>query len=183
MRIQLDFNFKIMSFIFKIRDFITPPEDVLKEVGLKLGFSVLDYGCGPGSYILPTERIIGKFGKIYALDFNPSAIKSVQHIAAKKRLENIATILSDHKTGLPNDSADVVLLYDVFHGLNHKDEILLELHRVLKPHGILSFSDHHMNKEEIVSIITKDKLFKLHKSEKMTTNFTMENTIKDMPNS
>ena len=57
-------------------------------------------------------------------------------------------ILSDCSTGLPDDSVDVVLLYDTFHGLARPADVLRELHRVLKTDGVLSFHDHHMKEQE-----------------------------------
>ena len=50
-KLESDFNFKFMSLSFKIRDLFLSPKNLLKEVGIKPGFYVLDYGCGPGSYI------------------------------------------------------------------------------------------------------------------------------------
>jgi len=46
-------SFKLMSLGFKVRDLLRPRSDVLKEAGIESGFSVLDFGCGPGSYIAP----------------------------------------------------------------------------------------------------------------------------------
>jgi ubiquinone/menaquinone biosynthesis C-methylase UbiE len=98
--------------------------NILKEVGIKPGFQVLDYGCGPGSYIIPLAELVGESGKVYALDIHPLAIRKVQDIASKKRLANVETILSDCQTGLPDNSLDVVLLYDVFHHLSDPDGVL-----------------------------------------------------------
>jgi len=38
-------------------------------------YHVLDYGCGPGSYIKPLLELVGCSGKIFALDIHPLAIK------------------------------------------------------------------------------------------------------------
>jgi len=46
-----DSNFRTMGIFFKIRDFFNPPVKTLKEIGIKPGFHILDYGCGPGGYI------------------------------------------------------------------------------------------------------------------------------------
>jgi ubiquinone/menaquinone biosynthesis C-methylase UbiE len=167
-----NFHFKFMSFSFKFRDFFLPPKNVLKEVGIKPGFRVLDYGCGPGSYIIPLAELVGKSGKVYALDIHPLAIKSVQSIASKKQLTNVETICSDCKTGLPDNSVDVVLLYDTLHTLSDPDRVLEELHRILKPNGILSFSSGgHMNADEILSKVTNRELFRLSRNGKFTYNF------------
>ena len=154
-------HFKLMSLTYKFRDFFLPRKNVLQEAGIKPGLHVLDYGCGPGSYIIPLAELVGKSGKIYALDTHPLAIQRVQSIASKKQLTNVETICSDCKTGLPDKCIDVALLYDTLHGLSEPNEVLGELRRVLKPNGILSLSDHHMEEDEIRTKITDKDLFKL----------------------
>jgi ubiquinone/menaquinone biosynthesis C-methylase UbiE len=166
------FHFKFMSFGFKFRDFFLPPKNILKEVGIKHGFHVLDYGCGPGNYIVPLAELVGKSGKIYALDIHPLAIRSVQSIASKRQLTNVETICSDCKTGLQDNSVDVALLYDTFHTLSDPDGVLKELHRVLKRNGILSFSSgDHMTEKEIISEVTNGGLFRLTRKGKRTLSF------------
>jgi len=103
-------DFKLMSLTYKVRDFFRPRMNLLKDVGIKPGFCVLDYGCGPGSYIMPLAELVGNSGEIYALDIHPLAIKKVQSIASNNGLRNVKTIQSDCKTGLLNNSMDVVLL-------------------------------------------------------------------------
>lgn len=173
-KLESDFNFKVMSFIFRLRDLFIPPKDLLKEVGIKTGFRVLDYGCGPGSYILPLAKLVGNSGKIYALDIHPSAINSVKDIIAKKKLTNVETIFSACKMGLPDNSIDVVLLYDILHELSEPSKVLKELRRILKPEGIISISDHHLKEDEIVPQVTKGGLFRLYQKGKKTYSFLKE---------
>ncbi len=169
-----NFDFRFMSLGYKFRDFFSPRRDVLKEAGIKPGFHVFDYGCEPGNYIIATAELVGKSGKIYALDIHPLAIQMVQSIVSKRQLTNVETICSDCKTGLPDNSVDVVLLYDTFHVLSDPNGVLEELHRVLKPSGILSFSDHHMEENEIVSKVTNRELFKLSGKGKRTYSILKE---------
>ena len=165
-------DFRLMSLTYKFRDFFLPRKNILDEVGIKPGFHILDYGCGPGSYTIVAAPLVGESGKIYALDIHPLAVQQVQNISAKKGLTNIETILSDCATGLPDESIDVVLLYDILHDLSEPDEVLAELHRVLKPNGILSFNDHHLKEEnEIMTKITGKGLFKLSRKGKRVYNF------------
>jgi ubiquinone/menaquinone biosynthesis C-methylase UbiE len=166
------FGFKLMSLMFKVRDFFRPRLDVLNEAGIKSGLSILDYGCGPGSYIMPLAELVGPSGKIYALDIHPLAIKEVKRIAAREGIENIETIQSDCKTGLSDSSVDVVLLYDTFHCLSQPVHVLRELHRVLKTGGTLSFSNHHMKEQDILTRVTNTGLFKLFKKGERTYNFS-----------
>lgn len=165
-------GFKLMALVFGIRDFLRPRMDLLKEAGIEPGFCILDYGCGPGSYIAPLTQLVGISGKIYALDINPLAIKEVRKIAAHKEIGNVKTIESDGNTGLPKNHVDVVLLYDTFHNLSQPDDVLRELHRVLKSNGTLSCSDHHMKAQDLIMRVTKTGLFELSKKGKKTYSFS-----------
>ena len=150
-----------MAFGFFFRDLFIPREAVLKEAGIKPGYRVLDYGCGPGSYILPLAERVGKVGFVYALDIHPMAISKVRRLISKRNLENVQTVRSDCHTGLPDGTVDLVLLYDTYHGLERPGDVLKEIYRVLKPGGILSFNDHHMQPEEIIKRVTENGLFSL----------------------
>lgn len=167
-----------MSFAFVFRDIFRPRINILKDVGIKKGYHVLDYGCGPGSYIKPLLELVGGSGKIFALDIHPLAIKKVKKIVSKEHLTNVETICSGCLTGLPDNSIDAVLLYDTFHTLGDQTGVLKELLRVLKPNGILSFSDHHLNEEDIISEVTSSELFRLSQKHNRTYSFKKTNNIK-----
>lgn len=160
-----------MALSYKVRDFFAPRKNVLKEAALKEGSSVLDFGCGPGSYLRPLAKIVGPSGKIYALDVHPLAIQMVEQLAARKRLPNITTILSDCQTALPDQHLDAILLYDVLHEFERPGEVLRELHRVLKPAGVLSVSDHHLQEDQVLSRLTQGGLFRVVKKGKKTYSF------------
>jgi len=70
-------------------------------------------------------------------------------------------ILSDRDTGLPDESVDIVLLYDVFQMISEKEKLLEELHRVLKPGGILFATAEHLDVNEFMNIFVKGNLFAL----------------------
>ena len=165
-------GFKFMTIMFRIRDYVQPRMDLLMEAGIESGFHVLDYGCGPGSYIASLAELIGANGKIYALDIHPAAIKEVEKIALRKGIERIETIVSDCKTGLPDNHVNAVLLYDIFHDLSQPDDVVRELHRVLMSGGTLSFSDHHMKAQDIITRLTDTGMFKLLKKGKKTYSFS-----------
>jgi ubiquinone/menaquinone biosynthesis C-methylase UbiE len=170
-RLMSNIGFKLMSLMFKVRDLLRPRLDVLKEAGIESGHSVLDFGCGPGGYIIPLAELVGPSGKIHALDIHPLAIREVKKKATQKGVMNIVTIESECSTGLPDKDVDTVLLYDVFHGLTRPDDVLRELHRILKPGGTLSFSDHHMKEEEILARVTGAGRFRFVKKGKKTYSF------------
>ena len=166
-----NFHFRFMAFCFKLRDLFLPPKRILEEAEIKPGCVVLDYGCGPGSYSIAAAEMVGAGGKVYALDIHPLACKAVQKAASKKGLKNIETISSDCATGLEKESVDVALLYDTFHWLSRKKAVLEELHRVLKRDGMLSFNDHGMKENDIISGVTEAGLFRLSRKGKKTYSF------------
>jgi ubiquinone/menaquinone biosynthesis C-methylase UbiE len=163
--------FNGMSLMFKLRDFLQPRKMILDEVGIKPGDRVLDYACGPGAYIADTVERVGESGRVYALDIHPLAVQRVREIATRQELSNVETICSDCDTGLPDTCLDVVLLYDVFHMLSNPQAILAELHRVLKPDGVLSFQDPHMREDDIIAGVTYGQAFRLTRRGKHTYQF------------
>ena len=175
---QSSLSFRLMALEFKLRDWLSPRRAILAETGIEAGMRVLDYGCGPGSYILPVAEMVGEAGSVYALDRHPLAIASVRRLSARAGLRNVETILSDCNTGLGDGEVDVVLLYDVLHDIHDPGPLLTELHRVLKPEGILSFSDRHMKEEEIVHRLTGDGLFHPARRGRKTYSFS---AVKPLP--
>ncbi len=160
-RRQTNLGFRFMWLVFRIRDMVRPPEKVLQEVDLRPGMVVLDYGCGPGAFSLAVARLVGPAGRVYALDIHPLAARFVRRAAAKEGLENIRTILGTSLGELAPQSIDVTLLYDVLHLIPQPTAALEEMHRVLKPGGTLSVSDHHLRDETLIATITTGGFFHL----------------------
>ena len=154
-------GFHLMRLAFVVRDFFEQPGHILADVGLQRGSTVLDYGCGPGGFTIAAAGLIGPAGTVHAADVNAAAIRHVQRVAARKGLANVQTVRTDCATGLDGASVDAVLLYDAFHALGDPGGVLAELHRVLKPTGVLSFSDHHMKHEDILAGVTAGGRFRL----------------------
>jgi len=162
-----NFAFKMMANVgMPIRNLFMPPAKMLAEVEINPGFKVLDYGCGPGAFTIMMSEIIGQSGIVYALDIHPLAIKAVEQKARKKNPSNIRTILSSCSTSLPDNCLDLIIFFDVFHSLNNQEEVLIELHRVLKSDATMCFSDHHMKEIEILERLTEKGLFKLRRKGK-----------------
>ncbi len=166
-----DIHFRMMAFGFVLRDLVTPPEKILKEVDIEPGHRVLDFGCGPGSYSLAAAKLVGESGEVYALDIHPLAIKSVTRRASRKGLKNIIAVFPDNDTPFQDKCMDVILLYDVFHEVKDKDQVMDKLHKMLCDNGVLSFSDHHLEDKEITNAVTKSGYFKLYKRGKKTYTF------------
>lgn len=131
-------GFRIATIIMRIRGLFRNKKGEVLLTGAKRGNAILDFGCGIGFNTIPAAEIVENEGKVYALDIHPLAIREVERKIREKRLENVRTILSDLDTGLPNESIDIVLLYNVLPMVKELPALIRELYRVLKPGGILS---------------------------------------------
>jgi len=136
-------------------------EKFLKEVGIRKDQIVLDWGCGSGYYTIPTAKIVGDKGKVYALDKSRFSLYKVAQRAKSEKLTNIQTIKTSSKYKIPleDDSVDLVLLYDVLHSYyfapSESKGLIKEIYRVSKSNALISVYPKHMYLEDI-----KDELEK-----------------------
>lgn len=170
-KVQSAFSFRLMSLEFRLRDMLRPPEQVLREAGVKPGMTVVDFGCGPGGFSVAAARLVGPAGQVYAVDINPLALASVQRSAERRDMQNIRTMHGGTLDEVPGSSADIVLLYDILHDFPHPAPVMQGIHRVLKPGGLLSVSDHHLQEALILAAVTGGGLFRHIGSDRYTIGF------------
>ena len=84
--------FRIMSLMFIIRDRFLSPWSLLDEFGIERGQTVVDYGCGPGSYLRRACELVGSEGKVFAVDIHELAIKAVKRRIKKEHLSNVTAV-------------------------------------------------------------------------------------------
>ena len=123
----------------------------LKDIGIRKGQKVLDFGCGSGNYTIPAAMIVGKNGLVYALDKDKRTLDELIHKAESMGLKNIIRLDTSREAGigLDNESVDVVLLCDVLHHYyfpraEDRRRLLIEVCRVLKPNAILLLCPTHL---------------------------------------
>jgi ubiquinone/menaquinone biosynthesis C-methylase UbiE len=52
--------------------------DLLRRAGLSAGMTVLDLGCGVGEVSIMSARLIGRRGKVVALDIDEGALETAR---------------------------------------------------------------------------------------------------------
>lgn len=125
-------------------------DEVLERVGITKDCMVLDFGCGAGAYAIPAARLAGSRGKVYALDKDKAVLEKLEKRALKEGLQNIQTVLSsDIDVGLGDRCVDIVLLHDVIHLINERAILLGQVHRILKPDGLVSIYPMHVDNDEL----------------------------------
>lgn len=157
-----DIAFRAMSFIFRIRDFFSPPEERIGDLGIKRGFTVVDYGCGPGRYVEAASRLVGEGGRVYAVDIHELAVKAVSVRIRERGLDNVETFLARGYTcDVPARSADMIYALDMFHMIREPSAFLKELHRILKPDGYLILETGHQPKEKAAGKIRESGMWRI----------------------
>lgn len=151
------FFFWLMSLELRFRHKNAPR--ILAGVRIKPGDKVLDFGAGPGTFLLAAAKLVGMNGHVYALDIVPAAARKVTRLSQQEGITNLTTITSGCATGLPAASIDIALLFDILHMLSQPDAVLGELHRVLKPEGRLAVNCHHWTEDRLVETVQKNGLF------------------------
>jgi ubiquinone/menaquinone biosynthesis C-methylase UbiE len=126
-------------------------EKLLREIGIKEGQKVLDFGCGSGNYTFPAARIIGRSGLVYALDKDKRVLDELMRKAESMGLHNISRVdvSKDSEIPLDDECVDVVLLFDVLHFYYFPEEdsrksLLSDLYRILKPGAALLLCPTHL---------------------------------------
>ena len=107
-------------------------QQALKRTGLSEGHTILDVACGPGTVSMCAQQIVGKTGKVVALDPSHGMITE-----AKK--QGITSVLQSKAEDLPfsNSRFDFI---SMGYALRHVSDLTLtfkEYLRVLKPGGRL----------------------------------------------
>lgn len=132
------------------------PYKLLGAAGLEPGQRVLEVGCGPGFFTIPAATIVGDAGFIYAVDVHPRAIDKVRQKTAKAQAKNVEALLANASDpGLPDESIDLGFMLGVRYVAGGLEEVLGELHRVLKSDGILAFEQTWGSDEELRTEVGK----------------------------
>ena len=119
-------------------DFFEPAK-VLATFGLDRDVrDLVEFGCGYGTFTLAAAGMVS--GTVYALDIEPDMVSLVERKCREAGVTNVQATVRDfvkEGTGLPEDSIDAALLFNILH---HEEPIALMkvALRVLKPGGRLA---------------------------------------------
>jgi ubiquinone/menaquinone biosynthesis C-methylase UbiE len=113
-------------------------ETMVEQLGVKLGMTVCDMGCGNGFYTLRLAERVGPEGRVLAVDIQPEMLRLMQARAAEQQRTNIRSVLGNEvDPRLPASSLDLILCVDVYHEFSHPERMLKAMRRALKPDGRL----------------------------------------------
>lgn len=120
-------------------------QKMLENLGVKPGMTICDMGCGNGFYSLKLAEMVGKDGKILAVDIQPEMLRLLKARAEEKGIENIELVLGDiDNPKLPEGKVDLILCVDVYHEFSHPVEMLAAMRKSLKPDGKIALLEFRM---------------------------------------
>ena len=146
--------FKMITFMHDnpLLPIIRNPYKILERAGLQPGQTVLEVGCGPGFFTIPAAKIVGKDGKVYAVDTHPLAIERVQNKINKAGINNVSLIHANASdTGLPDQSIDLAFMFGLPYIQGGLDSLLTELYRIFKPDASLVFQKSRGSTEKLIA--------------------------------
>jgi ubiquinone/menaquinone biosynthesis C-methylase UbiE len=124
--------------------FSDPRENVL-QMGLHEGMKVGDFGAGSGHYARAAAAIVGRSGKVYAIDVQEDILKHLKLNTHEQHQHVIETVWGDIEelggSHLKDASLDAVILANTFFQVEAREALLAEIRRVLKPGGKLLLVD------------------------------------------
>jgi len=144
--------------------FFVNPYRLLYAAGVRPRQKVLEVGSGPGFFTIPAAKIVGEEGHVCALDINRVAVETLQRKIKENGVKNVDVILADaSKTGLPENNFDAAFLFGVIHDFPDVAAVMREMHRVLRPKGVLSVQRSSRSERFLMDTITRDGLFVFEK--------------------
>ena len=119
----------------RFRRWVQNPRKILSPY-LKEGMKVLEVGCGPGFFTLDIAELIGKSGKVYAVDLQEGMLQKVRIKIQGTELERRITLhLSEENIIGVTEKVDFVLMFYVVHEIPDKKALFEETGMLLDQDG------------------------------------------------
>lgn len=123
-------------------------DEIIQELNLTGNETFMDAGCGDGHNAIKVLEDYNHKGLVYAVDIYDASIDDMETYKTQNNVENLINIEADITEGIPgvdDESIDVVLMVNVFHGFKASrklDEAVLELARIIKKDGKIAIMDY-----------------------------------------
>ena len=123
-------------------------DEIISELKLNGDETFMDLGCGDGHIAIKVVEEYLPDGTVYAVDVYDASIEDMETYKQENNIENLINIEADVTKGIPgveDESIDVVLMVNVFHGFKASrtmDEAIDEFARIIKQDGKIAIMDY-----------------------------------------
>jgi ubiquinone/menaquinone biosynthesis C-methylase UbiE len=119
---------------------------VLDRLGIQPGETVLELGPGPGAFTVAAAQRVGPAGRLIAVDLQPEMIARVEARVREAGLAQVEThVGSALALPLPDASVDRAFMVTVLPEIPDPVAALREVHRVLRPGGLVSITEEFLD--------------------------------------
>jgi len=119
---------------------------VFDRIGIQPGECVLELGPGPGFFTVEAARRAGPEGRLIAVDIQPKMIALLEQRLQQAGVTNVEThVASAYELPAADASLDRAFLVTVLPEIPDPRRALAELHRTLKPGGVLSITEEFLD--------------------------------------
>ena len=159
LKFQTNFEFNIINYVKNARTLDNNEKDEwIKKIPEKIwnycatvgnpfnagnfnkGDSILDIGCGAGVDLCVASLLVGEQGKVIGIDITPAMVEKAKINATLAGLSNITVHQgSIDKLPVDDDTIDTVISNGAINLSSSKNDVFLEIYRVLKVVGIYIF--------------------------------------------
>ena len=124
------------------RDAWQKPAELVAALRIPAGATVVDLGAGTGYFARHLSQAVGPDGAVLAVEVEPRLVAFLRDRAEREQLANVAPVLASFDNPrLPRASADLILVADTYHHLDHRRRYLPQLARALRPGGRVAIVD------------------------------------------
>jgi predicted methyltransferase len=118
------------------RDGRQKPDHVIQLMALSDGMTVVDLGSGDGYFLCRLSRAVGPSGRVIATEIDEQLVRDLTTRAAREQLSNVDVIQAPKDdVGIPPETADRILLVNVWHHIANRRRYAPHLARALKRGG------------------------------------------------
>ena len=164
-----------------LRRLILSPAKLAGRLPLRADANVLELGPGPGYFSGAVAQSLSQ-GKLTLVDVQWEMLELAQKRLDSLGIKNVSYVQAD-ATDLPFDKGtfDLAFLVSVLGEVGDREKCILEMHRILRPKGLLSITEHfgtpHAIPLEKIKELVEDKFLPLKffgKGCHYTANFSKE---------
>jgi len=129
------------------RDAWQKPHEVIQALALKPDAVIADIGSGTGYFSARFANMVPK-GRVYGVDIEPDMVKYLAERARREGLKNVTAIAGAPEDPRLPETADLIILVDVYHHIENRERYFNRLQKTLKPGGRLAVIDFRMDSPE-----------------------------------
>jgi ubiquinone/menaquinone biosynthesis C-methylase UbiE len=139
----------------KERKKLLPVKRILREMKIKRGDTLIDFGCGIGYFSIPALDFVGEEGEVIAIDVSKKMLQELVKRAGHRK--NLKIIHRDSLNGL---TANIILLSMVLHEIPNPKKFFYTCLMALKPYGRVIVIDWQKKETGTMGPPVKERLTK-----------------------